>query len=1479
MQYIGNLKNVPNAKDVIGGVYSQSAEKSYRMDDSSHSSVYSKEFDGAVPYADSLDDILCSSAEDTFDGEDEYVEESKPVDTKRKFRSSYEDMEEFGSNSEEDADEHIDSYANVDPDIHDSNVQDAEVSFDEERGEGEDDEYHMSEDDVPEDHDYGVQEDHGHDDDEGFFEDIEKSSNSDEANDYREIDCNLHDGCASTASRDLATISTERSLRSLASSTRKVTFNEKIEPMGDTVITPKSRSLLRALQKVKENRSPVATTKVRKAPTPYHKPVAREPLNLPRSPPLRTPPRINRRPSSDHVASSPEVAQARSSVSSSPRNSLRMGNSRVTNGSPATKIGKTSPSRTTIVVKKNKQGLAIPEPPKLSQNSHRNYSTYSPEKLVSPRSYRSQEADEKIRSPRKATITEMKNNFFDNFRGYSPAKEKFVPRTTIPQPFSFITEERAAYRRLAHDVEGADTDKHYRPFKALAMPNYDNDPLFHGIVRMQNWNFVTAPEPFQLSIYKRANAMSAKRIQDDGDIGRYRFKALPVPDFSYRPLHSGHEVHLTMPFPFHLRIDERLASRIRFHGTKRSNLLAALHVACLIQKAKSLDALDRKEESRSKKVQPKTLVSLKPPTTPRRSSRNLSNTSDSRAVTNFKARKMPDFSKSPVTPSSVNSVNSNRSRASARTFKALQPPDFSKPFSPTMKPKSPARYISIASPSNGLNFPDMPMPSKNTPSPAKSVGSIRSTTGTFKARRMPDFSKPFFPIKKPPSPANSVNVMQSLSSGTSIAKRDTSEPSTPGSSVSSQKFNFIAKKMPKTFVPAKTSPRAVKSAPSTPYGRAKLSTVSDQALQVMPMSCSTEPFDPWNQDHFVSSSSPGSNRMKSEQMRNRQPLAVKTTDTANDFKARPMPNFTKPFLPVKRSTIEEALVKAVEDKSILDILNQKLYDYKARLATEEYDDSNDRDVRGKLKDLADEAVHKVLKYFLNTAKSVGVEADYSTLSQDISLDSLTDPSQDSSYAAMADYSSRSASVSDSLNNESADQHLSESTLGESDFSLASQSSGEVDISYPRSLHKINEDDQKKSEENDLFSRREGGDRIFESGKDDAKIKIKNTKICRPCENDKPDRDIPLQPVDDQQEYEEEGEEVSCASSCIALDQETPEHIEAGTVRNNQDAMDISLDPTNGLPPLHMKADGDKCEERAHARMVAMIDRDLDSGSVSSHGESSCAATADVSESAMPLLKVMNRLNETMKKLSVIDKESDKFISRNSSPVPEKITMETGVSNISNEESIVDKSSENTEQELHPARDLSAKEVQCQGLEVDNGYNCIELRSPRADFGDDFGSDTDTFRAGWKRALQHMELRDTSENCGDNSTTSKMVSLSAITEEIAPDLSAQQHSNSTISRKVQAIAGHCYERQSVESTAFDFSKHAVDKKLEDDPKSSIFDSIIHCCSGKALRSPTAQELPLLEDGRDDDDCYVGTDQFLFLKVDDSCIYQSQIILRK
>ena len=42
-------------------------------------------------------------------------------------------------------------------------------------------------------------------------------------------------------------------------------------------------------------------------------------------------------------------------------------------------------------------------------------------------------------------------------------------------------------------------------------------------------------------------------------------------------------------------------------------------------------------------------------------------------------------------------------------------------------------------------------------------------------------------------------------------------------------------------------------------------------------------------------------------------------------------------------------------------------------------------------------------------------------------------------------------------------------------------------------------------------------------------------------------------------------------------------------------------------------------------------------------------------------------------------------------------------------------------------------------------------------------------------------------------------------------------------------------------------------MEERPKSSIFDSIIHCCSGIDVHFPTAQELPLLEDGRNYDEC--------------------------
>lgn len=89
----------------------------------------------------------------------------------------------------------------------------------------------------------------------------------------------------------------------------------------------------------------------------------------------------------------------------------------------------------------------------------------------------------------------------------------------------------------------------------------------------------------------------------------------------------------------------------------------------------------------------------------------------------------------------------------------------------------------------------------------------------------------------------------------------------------------------------------------------------------------------------------------------------KVTKQNNQFSARPMPDFSKPFVPVKTIDIERALVLAVsKDKALLQILDQKLNDYKDRLHRLEFGEINtDLDGKKRIKQLADVIVKEVLQ--------------------------------------------------------------------------------------------------------------------------------------------------------------------------------------------------------------------------------------------------------------------------------------------------------------------------------------------------------------------------------------------------------------------------------------------------------------------------------------------------------------------------------------
>jgi hypothetical protein len=624
---------------------------------------------------------------------------------------------------------------------------------------------------------------------------------------------------------------------------------------------------------------------------------------------------------------------------------------------------------------------------------------------------------------------------------------------------------------------------------------------------------------------------------------------------------------------------------------------------------------------------------------------------------------------------------------------------------------------------------------------------------------------------------------------------------------------------------SKMSPRPEKSAPSTASSRS-------QIVSVNPMG-----------DYFDS---------ETRQDHNRLPPTIKRME--NEFKARPMPNFSKPFLPVKKTVVEEALLKAAEDKDILDILNQKLNAYKEKLKADVFNESNDKDTQKRLNDMIDKVVHKALQDFVNTAKSTGVDVGFEALNMDFSVESSSNPSQDFSYGAIS-------SISGSLSHERVDQHLSESTLEESDISLASQSSSaEVSLSYSTLEMK-----QRNSEENiDSVERIRSELEEIESGSTiasaiDRDNEKRSTKDCvlRPVHS-------PLSPTlcdwkQHAQEVQEEEQLASQVSSYTVVDEGLSQHLNADAVGNKSDGANTSLRIKTGLPPLHMKPSYTKRQEISDVRTISIVDEKSDNSV-----ESYSTDAADVSEAAMPLLRIANRLSETMQKLKFLEKKNERAVSNDPSPNPDNTTMKKDsdkvvsqyplpiLDNITMEtchgENTVNRNSDTNIREAKLAHSLVV-DTQCERIEVDNGDHCVEIRSPRGQFGDDFGSDTDKFRAGWKRALQHADLRDSPENCIDETISSKMASLSMINEELVSEQSGQHDNYDLLSTKVQSIAGLGCERKSANSV-MNFATKPDENTMKVNSKSSFFDTLINCCSGKTALSPRSEELQLLEDARDE-----------------------------
>ena len=980
MQNIGNVNRIASASDFA-------PEKHFpRQDDDS--------------FVDSLDDVLGSTSygsvcpnsyEENLDSEEVISYESQENVDDFDAHVKYEDKQTVEDDrdhrvEEEEEDLHHKSYDNnqVETESVDEEEKDFDhESYDEKQGETEP-EYSYSEANYEFNQDVPEEENIEHIQSQKYSENTKFDFSADQYNGSYE----------NTASRSKG--------NSVASSPKKVTFNDNVEALGDEHIvrTPKSNSMLRALQRIaqqadkEKNRNKDPVIKVKKISTPYPKAARGNKPNLPRSPQFKSPV------TKENAASSPKFV---------------------------------SPRRRTIVVKKDQEGRTIPEPPRLSlteKSGTRNYSISSP-RVKSSSPTKNQWSPKKFpvspasshKLQKTTTMSEMRHKMMEDFRYSSPRKERFVPRTTVPKPFSFLTNERAAFRSSSNATQSHDF--FYRPFKALAMPNYENDPLFHGSKKLKEKHF-TVPEPFHLSVYRKFARKKGQEVRDDSDVGRFRFRALPVPDFTYKPLCSACDIHLTVPFPFHLTLDDRLANRIVFHGTSRSNLLARVQVECQIQKSKSeKDLLKTMQSPQKSSVAPKLATTRRTPKkTPPRSP--MPNGSKGK---NFKARPMPNFSK-PFSPSltkknlSANNSNGMRSPLTPprpKSFKAKPMPNFSRPFSPTGNsvPSSPNTYDRRRG-SNSRQTSPSPNIYASSPSPRRK---------NFMAKEMPDFSKPFVPMKSSSAPSTPTGSARRI-----VFKADDTKA-------------FRAKPMPnfdKPFIPATSrsgsstsspmsvgsraslGPMLTYSAPSTPTGLKSRSPLklksSEKSFNARRMPDFSKPFVPTPPSvHSVE----------------RRPLTPRAGSKPKEFKARPMPDFSKPFIPLKRSSIEEALVKVVEDQNILEILNRKLDEYKSKLDTDNDDVNNN--AREQLKNMTDEVVHKVLRDFVNTAKASGVNAE---VAKEFSYESLNDHSVDLSYAAIADDFKDNSTLSEDSKMEF--NQLSESTLNDSDFSITSAVSQEED---------------------------------------------------------------------------------------------------------------------------------------------------------------------------------------------------------------------------------------------------------------------------------------------------------------------------------------------------------------------------------------------------------------------------------------------------
>ena len=234
----------------------------------------------------------------------------------------------------------------------------------------------------------------------------------------------------------------------------------------------------------------------------------------------------------------------------------------------------------------------------------------------------------------------------------------------------------------------------------------------------------------------------------------------------------------------------------------------------------------------------------------------------------------------------------------------------------------------------------------------------------------------------------------------------------------------------------------------------------------------------------------------------------------------------------------------------------------------------------------------------------------------------------------------------------------------------------------------------------------------------------------------------------------------------------------------------------------------------------------------------------------PLMRVMDRLNQTMAKLNEMGDLSN--VSTDTNGVPAQIT--TGIVDAMKLENNLGTESPQGK----PTQDSA---------DVDEaGDSAIRQNSPQGTFGDDFGNKATTrFRGGWHRGNVQPSFADAPEetektrSAANISSLENLGALSAISEEVsAAGQPSRELSESSVADRINCIV-ESYDKENSLSVITEKEqqtrppKPPVATRKQPNPKTSassfsMYDAILNCCSPRATRnkSPKTRELNLLED---------------------------------